>query len=922
MSETEKVDNYESMGDSISNNSETPAPLESPQKGKNSKKNKKKKDKKKQKAQAQRETNENVDHELTSPDKDGPEQIDLVVDTDIPTTTVNEDIPVKMSGSEDLDIQNNEKEADEEITEPKTNEITGTLDAPIQVSQPSNENELLSADDTNHEVKADETKEKIENPHSEATVMSENKDEVETKFETGKSLTNNEEQVKLEKLDEETQTGTETLATNVEPIATNEISKLNEVQKVENDVAPSLPTDKKKPPALPVRNVEMSNEIPNDMESNVNTGNEKDKDLATFTFSDDETEGGIQMSIADDVSLGPESPKLPPRNIPEHSTRTNVDNLVNNNSSEEINRGPPPALPSRELKTRTKKKAVPPPLEEELKSESFREEFERTKISTANHQRYGSTSSIRQSSIQIESTADVNLIANRYRKTSSHFLKEKSATKELLEQGQNQLKSNYTSFLENLKEEKTDDKEEIEKEDLNKDEQKELLKTDWTFWTHVVNDFPAIASQEPEKLEKYVIAGIPEQIRGIIWQMMTNSKSKEMEEIYQTLLPEVSPHEAAIKRDLKRTNFISDDKMESLYNIIKVYTVFDPEVGYTQGMAFVIAPLLLNCDSEAEAFGLLIGLMKNYGLREFYLPDMPGLMVMLYQFDRVIEENSPLLSNHLNREGVRASMYATQWFLTMFAYRFPLTFVLRILDVVFVEGVESLLKFAVNLMLKNEDKIISLKFDKLLPFLKEGLFEIYSQPDTDDSYDVDQFVQDAIRDVIITPLSLQRYSAEYKEIHQLEHQREIQYESMRIKNHQLNREYHKLQSDYNELNLEHESIANELIENRLKYQMVLDENSDLQNNINQLREQLEMERTAVHPDSNLTNDLEVDLRRATERNTEVMRENLKLEDRVEELKLLIKELKMANRMNQPSLGANIKSSAGAGWSGFKKVFRK
>lgn len=110
---------------------------------------------------------------------------------------------------------------------------------------------------------------------------------------------------------------------------------------------------------------------------------------------------------------------------------------------------------------------------------------------------------------------------------------------------------------------------------------------------------------------------------------MANSKSREMEDIYETLLDTECLHEATIRRDLRRTKFVAEDKMESLYKVIKVYSVYDPDVGYTQGMGFIAAPLLINCENEAESFELLVGLMKNYGLRELFLPGMPGLMLML-----------------------------------------------------------------------------------------------------------------------------------------------------------------------------------------------------------------------------------------------------------------------------------------------------
>lgn len=694
----------------------------------------------------------------------------------------------------------------------------------------------------------------------------------------------------------------------------------------------------------------------------------------------------VDQSLEDETSKiekaidGYTSPPLPPR---DHKATANVLTTppstprVEHETTPAASQSPiSPPLPPRRSKNQLQR-AVPPPLAEEMQSEDFRRN-----LALANAPSPPPKQSEVNKVKQLDSAAEINLIVNRFRQTSHHYQRQDEASRENLERGKDFLKSSYSTFLESLEPNSTatkkitiEDHEDISTEaaELQEDEI-ELIKVDWAFWTQVVNDFPSVASY-PEKLEQKITDGIPPQIRGIIWQLIANSKSKEFEDIYKTLLPSASPHEVVIRRDLKRTKYIPEDKIEDLFNIMKVYSVYDPDVGYTQGMAFIATPLLLNCESEAEAFGLLIRLMKSYGLRELFLPDMPGLMLLLYQFDRLFEENSPQLYNHLTRQGVRSSMYATQWFLTFFAYKFPLGFVLRIYDIVFVEGIESILRFAVNLMLKNEKFLVELNFDKLLDFLKNQLFGYYlkdsieernrekeleqyadddGHPDSsdansvlkkkltstsqliaekgesstaisDEDYDIEMFVHDAMNDVHVTPISLKRYAAEYDEIHEIEQQKEAQYESNRIKNHQLQKEVRKLEHDYTLLNREHIEIANELIKNRLKIETLIDENNDQKLSILDLKRRLEEEirkQELPNPDSSIPSDLKQDLNRTIKRNAEVMSDNLKLQDKVGEQERIIAELRSANRAGvaatfQPSL----KPPLANGWSGLKKVFK-
>lgn len=647
-----------------------------------------------------------------------------------------------------------------------------------------------------------------------------------------------------------------------------------------------------------------------------------------------------------DDSTGLRNGSLPP----ELPKRTNIIDLKDMNPHT-------PELPKRdstfheETSVPKTKNAVPPLLEDEMKSDTFRKNVSRINKGDKINRRVSSV---------IDSAAEINLIANRFRVSSYQIEEVDVAIRKDIDAGQSLLKSTYTAILQDNE---TGEGSEKEEEDP---EGKEIKDTDWAFWTRVVNDFANVANNESEKLEKEITDGIPRQIRGIIWQLIAHSKAKEIEDIYQTLSDTESPHEASIRRDLTRTNFLSKDNIESLFRVLKVYSVYDPDVGYTQGMAFVVTPLLLNCNSEAEAFGLLISLMKSYGLRDFFLPNMPGLMLTLYQFDRLLEETSPVLYNHLTREGVKSSMYATQWFLTFFAYKFPLEFVLRIFDIIFFEGLEAILKFAVNLMIKNKNTLLDLKFDNLLNFLKNELFEYYLKDKTSDlesterdsvlhkaistnsmasssnrvnketasfiNYDVNLFVNEAMRDIHVTPISLNRYAAEYDDIHKLEHEKEMIYEYTRIKNHQLEKEARKLARDYELLNEEHVSMAKELIQNRLNIEMVLDENNDLEQNLENLQQQLKEEidkGNMANPDLLLPSDLKQDLERTVERNSQVMSENVQLQERIGELEKTIQELKVINRTFANSSSVQIgesKSTASptkssSGW-GFKNVFKK
>ncbi|KAH9894884.1 rab-GTPase-TBC domain-containing protein, partial [Cubamyces lactineus] len=352
---------------------------------------------------------------------------------------------------------------------------------------------------------------------------------------------------------------------------------------------------------------------------------------------------------------------------------------------------------------------------------------------------------------------------------------------------------------------------------------------DWDFWGQVINDYQGFAAEHPEQLAKAIERGIPKTLRGMVWQLMSASKDPELETTYLRLLKETSPHEKAIMRDLGRTfphhAFFTDGHgigQENLFNVLKAYSLYDPQVGYCQGLPFIVAILLLNMPDE-EAFCLLVRLMHSYDVRGHFLPEMPKLQLRLVSpFERLLEELLPVLHLHFVRQGIKASMYCSQWFLTMFSYRFPMDIVFRIYDNCLANGIEAMFAFSMALLIKNEETLLSMKFDQLLSFLNTRVFEVYQvepavEGQTDVKYRVDEFVHDATS-LRITPFMLDSYAHEYEELVRARDAHKIEVDSLRSANRQLAAQVKTLEENMAQLNKEHCEVLNELVRARLRHE--------------------------------------------------------------------------------------------------------
>lgn len=364
----------------------------------------------------------------------------------------------------------------------------------------------------------------------------------------------------------------------------------------------------------------------------------------------------------------------------------------------------------------------------------------------------------------------------------------------------------------------------FERAHQNSNELEEAANVDWAFWGTVMSDYQAFASENSEQLARAIERGIPSNLRGMVWQLMSASKDSEMEATYVKFLKETSPHEKAITRDLGRTfpqhEFFTDGQgigQENLFNVLKAYSIYDPQVGYCQGLPFVVAILLLNMPDE-EAFCLLVRLMYSYDLRGHFLPEMPKLQLRLFQFDRIVEELLPVLHVHFLREGVKSSMYCSQWFLTLFSYRLPLEIVFRIFDNCLASGIEAIFGFALALLQKNEAKLLSMKFDELVAFLNTGVIDAYKISEDEDGkprYHVDELVSDAMS-LRITPFMLDSYNHEYVEMIRVREAHAAEMDALRNHNRQLSAQINTLESSLAALNQEHVGILNELVRARLQ----------------------------------------------------------------------------------------------------------
>ncbi|KAK2007771.1 TBC domain-containing protein [Colletotrichum eremochloae] len=269
--------------------------------------------------------------------------------------------------------------------------------------------------------------------------------------------------------------------------------------------------------------------------------------------------------------------------------------------------------------------------------------------------------------------------------------------------------------------------------------------TDLEFYAALVKDYQQTAARLPTLLSNKIRKGIPPPLRGVVWQSMSGARDASLEEQYDRFSGESSPYEPIIGKDLGRSfpgvDMFRDpegDGQRMLGRVLKCFSLYDTKIGYCQGLAFLVGPLLMHMPDK-QAFCVLVRLMERYDLRSCFLPDLSGLHVRIHQFRELLREHMTPVSNHLEDLQVDPA-YVSQWFLSFFAVTCPLPMLFRIYDVIFAEGApETLMRVALSLMQKNHARILACTEleDVMQLLLSRGLWDCYH-------YNADEFVQDFV----------------------------------------------------------------------------------------------------------------------------------------------------------------------------------
>lgn len=163
-----------------------------------------------------------------------------------------------------------------------------------------------------------------------------------------------------------------------------------------------------------------------------------------------------------------------------------------------------------------------------------------------------------------------------------------------------------------------------------------ILKLMQTWSTQIIPQFE-LQRSKPQSLNLVYEWGVPPKLRENVWELAIGNPLKITRQLYGMLKKKRAEGEIVekdlIKVDLARTfpalQFFREGGplYQPFKEVLECYSRFRPDVGYVQGMSYIVAVLLLNVPSPEHTFTCLANIINFSHLLPFYLMDTDEVSV-------------------------------------------------------------------------------------------------------------------------------------------------------------------------------------------------------------------------------------------------------------------------------------------------------
>uniref|UniRef100_A0A0X3PWH0 TBC1 domain family member 2B n=1 Tax=Schistocephalus solidus TaxID=70667 RepID=A0A0X3PWH0_SCHSO len=221
------------------------------------------------------------------------------------------------------------------------------------------------------------------------------------------------------------------------------------------------------------------------------------------------------------------------------------------------------------------------------------------------------------------------------------------------------------------------------------------------------------------KLKKMCRMGIPSEMRARVWSKLiqlglSKTTVSTGSRYYQTLVEKVndiqvnSAHRRQITLDVLRTfpehvafNRPEATGVQQMQEVLQAFALHNPDVGYCQGMNFIVGNASLFLDKETT-FWLLVLFVECHFSPNYFNAGLIAAQADQSVMRELIQYFSPDLYRHLQNLEIDMSTLTLNWFMAVFVSAVPIETLLRIWDVFLLEGIKVLFRVSLALVIRQK----------------------------------------------------------------------------------------------------------------------------------------------------------------------------------------------------------------------------
>ncbi|CAF3434636.1 unnamed protein product [Rotaria socialis] len=258
-------------------------------------------------------------------------------------------------------------------------------------------------------------------------------------------------------------------------------------------------------------------------------------------------------------------------------------------------------------------------------------------------------------------------------------------------------------------------------------------------WNKMLRKAHHTITRDNEQLRRRMFKGLPGTLRGAFWSRLFDlDEQLRVNKGYYDILKKKaklsSTYLNQIDLDVHRTYrnhqmFCNRYCMRQkhLFSILAAYSMYNTEIGYTQGMNQIVAFLLFYLPEE-EAFWAFCQLMtgSRWMMHGFFCPGFPKLFRFQAQLEKIMKKMLPKVYKHFLTCQVQSDLYTIRWFMLCYLDCLPFPLTLRLWDIFVLDGEQVLLTTAFCILRLHRKKLLHLKtFDSINSFLKNELCQTF-----------------------------------------------------------------------------------------------------------------------------------------------------------------------------------------------------